>query len=153
MKFRKPTVLKPLGRHCRRSRWVLCSSGPKMKTPRPRFAGPKSEKKTSSIFGAEYVVGRRSPWAPWWLSPQRRQCRPAFQGTDNTRQKCSSSRPSNKGAGRSVLLLGVAIEDVQQVIVSDVPPEEVGTPKSVEDAPREAEGPKCAGVGGPAPDC
>ena len=37
--------------------------------------------------------------------------------------------------------------------VSDVPLEEVGSPKSVEDAPLEAESPKCAGVEGPAPDC
>ena len=56
-------------------------------------------------------------------------------------------------SGRSVLLLGVAEEDVQRVVVSEVPLEEVGSPKSVEDAPLEAESPKCAGVEGPAPDC
>ena len=38
-------------------------------------------------------------------------------------------------------------------LVWDVPLEEVGSPKCVEDAPLEAESPKCAGVGGPAPDC
>ena len=56
-------------------------------------------------------------------------------------------------SGRSVLLPGVAEEDVQQVVVSDIPLEGVGSPKSVEDTPREAESPKCAGVEGPAPDC
>ena len=39
------------------------------------------------------------------------------------------------------------------VVVPEVPLEEVGSPKSVEDAPLEAESPKCAGVEGPAPDC
>ena len=41
-----------------------------------------------------------------------------------------------------MLLLGVAEEGVQQVVVPEVPLEEVGSPKSVEDAPLEAESPK-----------